>query len=449
MMRKMTVLTAILTLTAAAAYGDDWPQWRGPTRDGQWRETGLLETFSTKQVPILWRAPIGSGYSGPTVAEGRVYVTDRHDEGPTRERVHCFDAKTGKSLWTRSYRCPYKVGYPLGPRASVTVSDDRAYVLGTMGHFHCLDARTGEITWKKDMAAEYRTRRIMWGFAAAPLIYGELVIVQIGGANRACIVAFNRKTGRQKWKAVDDVMSYSAPVIVKQADTDVLVCWTKNFLVGLAPKTGKVHWKLRFDIIKSWAMSCTTPIIEKNLIFISACYDGSMLVKLSDKGLKATMVWRRRGVAYGKTDALQCVHSTPLMFDGHIYGFDSRGEMRCLKTDTGDRVWEDLTVTPKGEKWGTAHMVLNRKTTWIFNEQGEVIIAKLSPAGLKQISRAKLIEPTHRMTGRKVCWSHPAFANRCIYARNDRELVCGDLSAGGAKSPKKKTEEQKLERSAE
>jgi len=301
-----------------------------------------------------------------------------------------------------------------------------------MGHFHCLDAKTGRVIWKKDLAAEYRTRRIMWGFAAAPLIYGDLVILQIGGAGEACIIAFDKKAGAEKWTSVDDTSSYSAPVIIRQADTDVLVCWTKNFLVGLAPKTGRVHWKLRFEIMKSWAMSSATPIIEGNRLFISACYDGSMMVRLSSNALKANRLWRRRGVAYGKTDALQCVHSTPVMFGGHIYGFDSRGEMRCLKSDTGDRVWEDLTVTPRGEKWGTAHMVQNAGTTWIFNEQGEVIIAKLSPAGFKQISRAKLIEPTHRMIGRKVCWSHPAFANRCIYARNDRELVCGDLSAGAA-----------------
>jgi outer membrane protein assembly factor BamB len=387
--------------------------------------------FDAKQVKVLWRAKIGPGYSGPTVAAGRVYVTDRHDEGATSERVHCLDAGTGKPVWTRSYPCRYKVGYPLGPRASVTVDDGLAYVLGAMGHFHCLDAKTGTVIWKSNLAKAHRTRRIVWGFAAAPLIYGDLVILHIGGAGEACIVALDKKTGREKWKAFDDGMSYSAPIIVTRGGNDVLVCWTKHFLAGLSPKTGKVHWKVRFEIMKSWQMSSITPLVEGDHVFVSACYDGSLLVKMSADGLKAVKVWRSRGVAYGKTEALQCVHSTPVIFGGHIYGFDSRGEMRCIKTASGARVWEDLTVTPRGVKWGTAHMVQNGKTTWIFNEQGEVIIAELSPAGFRQISRAKLIEPTDRLPGRKVCWSHPAFANRRIYARNDRELVCGDLSAAG------------------
>jgi outer membrane protein assembly factor BamB len=426
---KTTVLVVIISVLTCVAGADDWPQWRGAGRDGVWSETGLLKTFPDKQVKVLWRAKIGPGYSGPTVADGRVYVTDRWDEGDTSERIHCLDAKTGKNIWTHSYPCNYKVGYSLGPRASVTIDDGLAYVLGTMGHFHCLDAKSGTVIWKNNLAKTYRTRRIMWGFSAAPLIHGDLMILPIGGSGEACIVALDKKTGREAWKAVDDGMSYSAPIIVTRGGNDVLICWTKHFLVGLDPKTGKVHWQIPFKIMKSWQMSSITPLVEGNNVFISACYDGSMLVKLSSNGLKATKAWRSRGVAYAETDALQCVHSTPLVFGGHIYGFDSRGQMRCIKTASGARVWENLTVTPRGVKWGTAHMVQNGGTTWIFNEQGEVIIAKLSPAGFKQLSRAQLIEPTHPMSGRKVCWSHPAFANRCIYARNDRELVSGDLSA--------------------
>ncbi|MBT3199740.1 MAG: PQQ-binding-like beta-propeller repeat protein [Phycisphaerales bacterium] len=429
MICKSTILVIGLTILSSVAVGDDWPQWRGPGRDGVWSETGLLKTFPDKQVKVLWRAKIGPGYSGPTVADGRVYITDRHDEGPTTERVHCLEAKTGKSIWTHSYRCNYRVGYPLGPRASVSVDDGLAYVLGAMGHFHCLNAKTGEVVWKNDLAKTYRTRRILWGFSAAPLVYGDLVILHIGGAGKACLVALDKKTGARKWTAIDDGMTYSAPIIVKRGDNDVLVCWTKNSLSGLDPKTGKVHWQVPYKIMMSWQMASITPLVEGDNVYVSACYDGSMLVKMSPDGLKARKVWRSRGVAYGKTKALQCVHSTPVVFGGHIYGFDSRGEMRCIKTATGARVWENLTVTPRGVKWGTAHMVQNVQTTWIFNEQGEVIIAKLSPKGFKQIARAQLIEPTHPMSGRKVCWSHPAFANRCIYARNDREIVCGDLSA--------------------
>lgn len=431
MNRQTYALLAVvgIALGVASARADDWPQWRGADRDGQWRETGLAEKLPATGVKVLWRAPVGPGYSGPTVAKGRVYVTDRHDEGATSERVHCRRAATGKRLWLYSYPVRYRVGYPLGPRASVTVADGRAYVLGTMGHFHCLDAVTGKVLWKKNLAGAYRARRLLWGLACAPLVYDGLVIVQIGGAGAACIVALDAKTGAGKWRAVDDGASYSAPVIVKQAGRDVLVCWTKTLLVGLAPATGKVHWQIPFEITKSWQMSVTTPILDENRLFVSACYDGAMMVTLAENDLTARRLWRRRGEAYGKTEALQCVNSTPVMFGGHVYGIDSRGQFRCIKADSGDRVWEDLSLTPKDEKWGTVHMVQNGRRTWMFTEQGEVVIAELSPDGLKQISRARFIEPTHKISKRRVLWSHPAFANRCIYARSDRELVCGDLSA--------------------
>ena len=130
--------------------GDEWPQWRGPTRDGVWKETGVIQRFSVPQIPILWRAAIGSGYSGPTVAEGRVYVTDLQTYPRMAESVHCFDWQTGHSLWSFTYDCTYKnVGYMAGPRASVSINDGRAYALGTMGHLHCLDAATGKLLWKK------------------------------------------------------------------------------------------------------------------------------------------------------------------------------------------------------------------------------------------------------------------------------------------------------------
>ena len=423
------VILAVLATFAGPGRADDWPQWRGPRRDGQWRETGLLDTLPAGQITVLWRAEVGPGYSGPTVADGRIYVTDKHQAGATAERVHCFDAATGKRIWLHTYPCRYRLSYPLGPRASVTVSDGRAYALGAMGHFHCLDAATGKILWKKDLAAAYRIRRILWGMAAAPLVYGETVILNIGGIGKACIVALDRRTAREKWTALDDAASYAAPVIITQAGRDVLVCWTKNWLVGLDPTTGTIHWQVRFKLLPRWSMNATTPIIERHRLFVSSCYDGAMVVRLGQTDLTAKRLWHRCGVAYGKTEALHCVHSTPILLDGHVYGFDSRGQMRCLKIDSGDRVWEDLTVTPKGEKWGTAHMVQNGGRVWMFNEQGEVIIATLSPTGLKQISRSKLLAPTHKISGRKVLWAHPAFANRCIYARSDRELVCGDLSA--------------------
>ena len=205
---------------------DDWPQWRGPGRDGVWKESGLVEKFAAPQLKIRWRQPIGSGYSGPTVADGRVYVTDRMVEPQQTERVLCFDWKSGRPLWKHEYDCPYvEVGYTAGPRASVTIHDGLAYALGTMGHLFCFGAADGRIVWQHQLLEEYRVRMPIWGLASSPLVEGDLLIVQCGG-ERACLVAFDRRTGVERWRALEDPASYSAPIVIDQAGRRVLVCWT-------------------------------------------------------------------------------------------------------------------------------------------------------------------------------------------------------------------------------
>ena len=168
------------------------------------------------------------------------------------ERIHCFDWRDGNELWTHTYDCPYAgVGYPDGPRASVTIDDGRAYALGTMGNFFCLDAASGKVLWQKDLADEYEIQMPIWGIAAAPLVEGDLVIVQIGG-KEACLVAFDKRSGQQRWTALDDRASYSAPIMIEQAGKRVLVCWTGDNVVGLDPQSGNVYWKHPFDISTGW-----------------------------------------------------------------------------------------------------------------------------------------------------------------------------------------------------
>ena len=212
--RQCGVILA-LGLLVVSVEADDWPQWRGPLRDGVWRETGIVQKFDRSQLDIVWRAEVGGGYSGPTVADGRVYVTDRLTKPNQVERVHCFDQKTGSKIWTHEYGCKYRnVSYETGPRASVTVDEGRAYALGTMGHLFCFDAATGDVLWKKDLEKRYKINMPTWGLSAAPLIEGDLVIVQIGG-EKACLVAFDKQTGEEDWRALNDQASYSAPIVIE------------------------------------------------------------------------------------------------------------------------------------------------------------------------------------------------------------------------------------------
>jgi len=428
--RSKTLLLAAISMFSlvATSPADDWPQWRGPTRDGVWHESGLVESLPAPQIPIKWKAAVGAGYSGPSIAKGRVYVTDRITDPRQIERVHCFDEQTGKPLWSHQYDCQYSIGYPAGPRASVAIDDGRAYALGSMGNLHCLDAADGRVLWHHDLNSEYQIRMPIWGISASPLVDGDRVIVQIGGSNGACLVAFDKVNGKEKWRALKDDSSYAAPLIVEQAGRRVLVCMTGNNIAGLNPETGETLWLHPFPPTKM-VIATATPVIDNNRLFVTSFYDGCMVLKLATDRLAVEQVWKRNGRSERETDGLQSIISTPIIKGSYIYGVDSYGELRCLHADTGERIWENLDATPKA-RWSTIHMVRNGEQMWMFNERGELLIGKLSPAGFEEISRSKLIEPTRDQLNQRggVCWAHPAYANKCVFARNDVELVCASLA---------------------
>ncbi|HEY2881844.1 MAG TPA: PQQ-binding-like beta-propeller repeat protein [Pirellulales bacterium] len=429
--RIFLVLAAAMCSTWMAA-ADDWPQWRGPNRDGVWRETGIVEKFSTPQLPIKWRVPIGAGYSGPTVAGGRVYVTDREVEPDQIERVQCFDEATGKPIWHYTYPCTYHdVGYQAGPRAAVLIDDGRAYSLGTMGNLFCFDAAKGTVLWQKDLATEYKIQMPMWGIAASPLVDGDRLIVNAGGEH-ACLVAFDKKSGKELWKSLDDPAQYSAPILIHQGKTPVVVIWTGIAVVGVNPATGAEYWREEMKPTKM-AIGIATPVIDGDKLFVSSFYDGSLMLRLKTDAVgkpAAEQIWRKIGRDEQHTESLHCMIGTPILDGNYVYGVDSYGQLRCLDANTGERIWESQQAVPKA-RWAAIHMVRHGHEVFMFNERGELLIGRLSPQGFEEISRTKLIEPTTAQLDQRggVCWSHPAFADKQVFARNDEELVCASLAA--------------------
>ncbi len=429
------VLSFVFVLSgfAGISLADDWPQWRGAGRDGVWREEGLMDRFPADTLAWKWSVPIGAGYCGPTVAGGRVYVMDRQVKPSEVERVLCFDAQTGQEIWTSAYACSYDgVSYTAGPRASVTLNEGLAFALGTVGHLHCFDAATGDIVWQRDLNRDYRIRMPTWGIAAAPLIFDDLVITHIGGRDGACVVALDKRSGKERWRALDDRASYSAPIVIGPVDDPLLVVWNGDAMAGLSPKSGEVYWRIPFPPSRM-PIGVPTPVHENNRLFVSSFYDGSLMVQLGNTIRSAEKLWAEAGPNERDTRTLHCMISTPLIRDGYIYGVDSHGELRCLDAATGKRIWEDRTATPRA-RWGNIHMVWQEDRVWMFNERGELVIGRLSPTGFQEISRAKLIEPTTAQLDQRggVCWSHPAFAHRHVYARNDKQLVCASVASDRA-----------------
>ncbi|QDT12955.1 PQQ-binding-like beta-propeller repeat protein [Stieleria marina] len=425
MLSRKTITLCVLLLCTTFATADDWPQWRGSHRDAVLSAAEQIETLPEKPVP-KWSVAIGAGYSGPTIADGRVYVTDR---GPADietevERILCFDAETGKAIWSHQYESTYTVSYRAGPRAAVTVDAGRAYAVGAMGHFHCLDAATGEVIWKRDLQSDYAIRMPIWGITASPLIYKDMVIQIAAGKGDACVVAMDVATGKERWHSLDERAGYSAPIVIQQGGQDVVVCWTGESVSGLNPADGSVFWSIPM-LPRNMPIGVPTPIVQDDLLFVSSFYDGSMLIQFDKTKPAAKKLWHRVGVDEKNTDALHCMISNPVFRGDHIYGADSYGEFRCLDIKTGDRVWEDLSVV-KRNRWGTVYIIQNGSREIIQNENGELMSATLSPQGIEIHSRAKFIKPTRKQLNRRggVVWAHPAIADGHLYARTDSELIC-------------------------
>jgi outer membrane protein assembly factor BamB len=208
----------------------------------------------------------------------------------------------------------------------------------------------------------------------------------------------------------------------------VLICWTGDNIAALDPGNGEVLWTLPFKPSKM-VLNVATPVAHDDRLFVTAFYDGSLMARLDRDKPTAEILWRKKGLDEQKTEALHSIIATPYFDGDNIYGVDSYGQLRCLDAKTGERVWESQKAVPKA-RWATIHMVRNGERMFMFNERGELIIAKLAPDGFHEISRAKLIEPTTGQLNQRggVCWAHPAFADKCIFARNDREIVCASLA---------------------
>jgi len=344
---------------------------------------------------------------------------------PGTERVVCLEEASGKVLWTHEYDCPYTVSYAAGPRATPLVSGGKVYTLGAEGNVFCLDAVTGKEIWARDFKKDFSVQTPTWGFAGHPLIDGNKLICLAGGEGSVA-VAFDKETGKELWRALS-AQEPGSPVIYEAGGKRQLIMWHPEALNALDPETGAILWSER--VKARTGLSVAMPRKMGDLLFVTSFYNGSVMMRLDPTKPAATKLWESKKASEKDTDALHSIIATPFLEDGFIYGVCSYGQLRCLKAETGERVWETFAATTDGKpvRWATAFLVKNGARFFLFNEKGDLIIAKLTPGGYEEISRGHLLDPTNSDPGRPVVWSHPAYANRCVYARNDKELVCVSL----------------------
>lgn len=432
-----TSIILVISALATAAQADDWPQWLGLNRDAIWREQGIVEAFPANGLPVKWRAPVSYGYGGPAVVADKVFVMDYHTDGDVKnnpggvtelkgqERVLCFNAISGTTVWEHAYEQPYKISYAGGPRCTPTVQDGKVYSLGAQGRLTCLDADTGQLIWQKSLPETYRTETAIWGYASHPLVDGDLLYTLAGGEGSVCI-ALNKHTGEQVWSALTaNEPGYNAPTMIEHAGAKQLLIWTPEGLNSLNPKTGHIYWTI--ELKPGFAMSIMGVRKLGKYLYASAIGNISALIELDDQEPAAKVVWRGN-----VKNSVFCSNSTPFLHDGTIYGCDvETGALMAVKMENGERLWQTTKPTdnsPRRSRHATAFIVKNGGRYFLFNELGDLIVADLSPEGYKELGRFHVLEPTNEAFGRDVVWSHPAFARRCMFARNDKELVCVDLS---------------------
>ena len=425
-------LMVVVSLSTTLVFADEWPQWGGAKRDHSWSETGLLEKFPPGGPKILWRQPVDTGYAGPAVVGGKVFVTDYVLKdgdpavGPQKrnvlqgtERVLCLDSATGNQLWKHEYDCPYHISYPEGPRCTPAVDGDRLYTLGAEGKLLCLKTADGSVVWGKDLKKDYEMAEApLWGFSAHPLVHGDTLYCVVGGKG-SIAVAFNKTDGKELWRSMSaKEPGYCPPVIIASGDHEQLVIWHSDSINGLDPKTGLVRWS--HPIKPNYAMAIAAPVFDGKNLFASGL-GVSVLLNVDIANGKAEEVWAGKG--------FQTSHSPVYTENGYVYGVDRLGWLRCVDLKTGERTWEttEPVVGPRPVNPGTAFIVKNGDRFLIAGETGELTLARMTPEKYERIDSAKLLEPTHESFGHQAVWSCPAYSNGCMFWRNDKEIICVSL----------------------
>lgn len=431
-MMRSALAVLFASLLTAPSSAEDWPKWRGPRGDGTWNAPALPDRWPATGLKIAWKQPVGGGYAGVTVADGRVYTLDlvepvvkaKDGEPDGTERVLCFDASSGKPLWAHKYPVRYGQlgGYANGPRSSPTLHDGRVYTLGAVGHLFCFDAKTGEILWQHDTVAQFGARVPEWGFAGSPVIDGDTLIVHLGAKAGACLLALDRKSGKEVWRSLTDPAGYCTPVVIQPKSGKQVLIWTPENVHGVEAATGKPLWKVPYKV--TYSVSIAPPVFHDGIVFVTGYWEGAKAIKLGEKPTDAEVIW---------TDAktLRGLMAQPLYRDKHVYSIDRGFGLTGFELSSGKKLWDDDNqLTPAGRNPHASIVWLNDTDRVLaLNATGELVLARLSPKGYDEQSRMKVLN------GR--VWGHPAFAGRWMFAKTDggdawqkagpHELVCVEL----------------------
>jgi outer membrane protein assembly factor BamB len=402
-------LALLLFGTAGEAPAADWPQFLGSTRDGVYTGNDLAAQWPADGPAVLWKQKVGLGFSGPVVAGDRLILHHRLGD---REQVDCLEAQSGKAFWRFEYAATYTddYGFDTGPRATPAIAGERVFTFGAEGMLHCLDLASGKLVWSVDTAREFKSGKGFFGRACSPLVEGGSVILILGGAPGAGVVAFDVATGKVRWKSVEDEAGYSSPVAADFDGHRQIFCLARRGLHALDPATGQARFHFPFRPAINASVAAAVPLISGEFLFLSASYGaGAVTLRAGPNGVVKT---------WAEDNVLSSHYATSVHRAGFLYGFDGRQEegciLRCVELKSGRIRW-----SRDGLKAGT--VTLAGDQLLILTERGELIAANATPEAYRERSRAQILPFNTR--------AHPALANGRFYARSRDTLVCVDLRA--------------------
>ncbi len=390
--------------------GFDWPQWRGPNRDGLSFEKSIIDHWPEKGPEVLWRVSVGEGYSGVAISNGRLF--SMWDEREFQYLV-CMDPRNGKEIWRHKIGSSYKDSWGNGPRSTPVVDDTIVFVTSAHGRLHAVNVSDGKQLWIHDLPAEYGGRIPDHGYSSSPLVEGDKLFVEVGGKKGYSFVAFNKINGEVVWQTQTDEPSYSSPIAVTINKTRQIVFLSAAGLFSLSSEDGSLYWRYDWEArcpATKFPTNTATPIfIAPDKIFISVGYGtitGASVVRLQKQGEEFSVeeIW--------KSKAMKNVINSSVFYGKHIYGFDNN-VLACVDALTGEKKWRIRGFQRGSLIAADGHLI-------VLGERGKLSLVEASPVKFKEISSVQILDG--------ICWTNPSLANGKLYLRNQKEIVCLNLS---------------------
>jgi outer membrane protein assembly factor BamB len=392
------------TAAAPAAASAYWTDFRGPNRDGHYRERPILTQWPADGLKPIWKQPVGGGYASFVIAGGLAFTIEQR--GP-QEIVAAYDVATGRELWTNAWTATFRESMGGdGPRATPVWADGRVYALGGLGELRCLEGATGALVWRTNILEDSGATNLQWGMSAAPLVVDDTIVVLPGGPKGQSVVAYDRRTGKRAWSALNDQQAYSSPMLATLAGVRQILVFSASRVMGLTPDRGDVLWEYPWKT--GYDVNAGQPIvIGDNRVFVSSGYGaGAAVVELTrsgEGGFQVREVWRNIRMKNQFTSSV--------LHEGFIYGLDE-SILACLDAATGELKW-------KGGRYGYGQVLLASGHLIVLGEEGDLVLVRAAPDRHQELARFPALEGK--------TWNHPAMSDGILLVRNINEMAAFDL----------------------